>query len=124
MASDRSERRAKDALLWAALESHLQLCKARCAAISREIKALLAERRETDDGRAARRRRLAELQALRGDAVRKMLAADREMISARWPPGRADKIPVDIGRPVSRAEREGNVLTPGPTHPVQPGNDR
>jgi hypothetical protein len=59
--------------------------KAECAAIDREMKTLLAEgRADTDDGRAAQRSRLTELQTRRGEAVRKMLAADRAVINARW----------------------------------------
>ncbi len=49
------------------------------------MKTLLAEgHAETDERRVAQRRRLAELQARRGEAVRKMLAADRAIINARW----------------------------------------
>jgi len=48
-------------------------------------KTLLAERRaDTDEVRAAQRNRLTELQTRRGEAVRKMLAADRAIINARW----------------------------------------
>ena len=75
----------KDEALWAALEGNLERCKAECAAIDHEMKTLLAEgRADTDEGRAAQSRRLTELQTRRGEAVRKMLAADRAIINARW----------------------------------------
>jgi hypothetical protein len=49
------------------------------------MKTLLAEgRADTDEGRAAQRSRLTELQTRRGEVVRKMLAADRAVINARW----------------------------------------
>jgi len=70
---------------WAALEDNLERCKTECAAIDRAMKALLAEgRADTEEGRAVQRKRLAELQTRRGEAVRKMLAADRAIINARW----------------------------------------
>jgi hypothetical protein len=48
---------------WAALEDNLERCNAECAAVDREMKALLAEgRADTEEGRAAQRKRLAELQ--------------------------------------------------------------
>jgi hypothetical protein len=73
----------KDEAFWAALEDNLERCKAECAAIDRET--LLAEgRADTDELRAAQRTRLTELQIRRGEAVRKMLAADRAIINARW----------------------------------------
>jgi len=77
-------RRPKDEAFWAALESNLERCKAECAAIDREMKTLPAEGPADNDGRAAQRRRLAELQTRRGEAIRKMLAADRAIINARW----------------------------------------
>jgi hypothetical protein len=75
----------KDEALWAALEGNLERCKAECAAIDREMKTLLAEgRADTDEGYAAQRSRFRELRTRRGEAVRKMLAADRAIINARW----------------------------------------
>ncbi len=66
------------------VESNLERCKAECAAIDREMKTLPAEGPADNDGRAAQRRRLAELETRRGAAIRKMLAADRAIINARW----------------------------------------
>jgi len=75
----------KDEALWAAFEGNLERCKAACAVIDREMKSLLAEgRADTDEGRAAQRSRFMELRTRRGEAVRKMLAADRAIINARW----------------------------------------
>jgi hypothetical protein len=37
--------RSKDEAFWAALEGNLERCKAECAAIDREMKALLTEGR-------------------------------------------------------------------------------
>jgi hypothetical protein len=77
--------RPKDEAFWTPLEDNLERCKAECAAIVREMKTLLAEgRADTDEGRAAQRRRIIEMQTQRGEAARKMLAADRAVINARW----------------------------------------
>jgi hypothetical protein len=75
--------RPKDEAFWAALEDNLERCKAKCATIDREMKTLLAEgRADTDEERAAQRRRLTELQTRRGEAVRKMLSPSE--VRAAW----------------------------------------
>jgi len=77
--------RPKDEAFWASFEGNFELWKTEWEAIDREMKTLLAEgRADTDEGRTAKKRRLIELQTRRGEAVRKMLAADRAIINARW----------------------------------------